>query len=485
MAEPVGLGIRPVDAFGKFSQLLQLRQQQQGLRSATAQAQMTEQDAAQRAALASYDWNKHLGSDGTIDLNSMTSDPELRAAAGDQYLDVVSRAVEQKDKQLSQKRTLLGLREDQIKAFGEVLSPLLSDRDVAEDPQKGLQKVNRAIAQYADLYGDDVLPVIAAYAPTLQSLPKGKLPDALRIIQLQSMDVAQQKAAQAPEYIARGGSALNVNPSTAVGVPQEVGMTLPPGAEIVTDAAGRQFVLNPQTNQVTPVGSGGARAPRAAPSLSAAPSDAFEQPGYQGQAADVQRFQSEVDNARKATDNLGMQRNTNAEILRLSKSTNTGPGTAAWRDSKIGGIAGDDYQQLGKLLEKSAIANMSAMGGPPSDARLEAAAAANGSTKFNPGALQAVTKFNDATTTGLDQYRKGLDLAIGTKNPKYTNLPEFKAAWSANFDMDIFRYENAVRDGDEEEINKIRHELAGNKARAKELQEKSRNIRKLAATGHL
>lgn len=483
MAEPVGLGIRSPDVLSKFSQLLQIKQQQQALRAAKAEAQMQEQQAAQRAAIAAYDWDRHIGADGTIDIQSM-NDPQLRAAAGDQYLDIVARAIDQKEKQLQNKRTMMSLRGDQIEALGQALGPLVSDPEIAEDPQKGLQKVNRALAQYAEAYGDDVLPVIAAYAPTLKNLPPGRLPTALRSFQLQAMDVAQQKVAQSPEYLQRGGSVVNVNPMAATDVQKEITMSLPPGAQIVTDVAGRQYMLNPQTNKVTPVGEGrsGGRQPV---SLSASPSQVFEQPTYQGQEKDVERFQDEVNRTRAATDNTGLQRNTNAEILRLSKNTQTGPGTAAWRASKVGGIAGDDYQQLGKLLEKSAIANMQAMGGPPSDGRLEAAAAANGSTKFNPGALQAVTKFNDATNTGLDWYRRGMDAAVGTKSPKYTNLPDFKSAWSKNFDVDVFRYENAVRDGDQEEIEKIRHELAGNKARAKELQEKSRNLRKLATSGSL
>jgi hypothetical protein len=484
MAESVGLSARPPDVLSKFSQLLQIKQQRENVRAAEAEAQMAAQNAAQRKALASYDWNKHIGQDGTLDLPSLNN-PELRAAAGDQFLDVISHAIDQKEKQVQNKRTMLGLREDQVKAFGETLGPLISDKDVAEDPQKGIQKVNRALAQYADLYGDDVLPVIAAYSTTLQNLPKGKLPDALRIIQMQSMDVAQQKAAQAPQYFQRGGSAVNVNPMAGAGVPQEITTTMAPGADIVTDAAGRQFVLNPQTNTLQQVGQGrGGRGGSVSPT--AAPSDrGFQQPDYQGQADDVTRFSTEVDATRKATDNVGLQRNQNADILRLSKTTNTGPGTAAWRNSKVGGVAGDDYQTLGKILEKAAISNMQAMGGPPSDGRLEAAAAANGSTKFNPGALQAVTKFNDATVSALDSYRRGMDLAVGTKNPKYTNLPEFKSAWSKNFDVDVFRYENAVRDGDQEEIEKLRREFSENRAHAKELQEKSRNLRKLAATGKL
>lgn len=485
MAESVGLQSTPVDAFQKMSQLLTIRQQQQALKGQAAEVQMTQQSAAQRAALAKYDWNKHVGQDGVIDLNSL-ADPELRAAAGDQYLDIVSKAVAARDAQLQTKRTMMALQGDRIEAFGNTVGSLLSDPDIANDKEgKGIQKVNQALQQYYELYGDEVLPIIAAYSPQLKQLPPGKLPGALRNIQLQAMDVSKQKAAQAPEYVSKGGSVVNVNPAVGAGIPQEIAMTLPPGASIVQDAAGAQYVLDPQTNTVTPVGTG--RGGKGAPAPSAPPSaPTFRQPQYIGQGADIERAQTEVDETRKVAANVGQNRNINQQILRLSKETTTGP-LAAFAQSKglVGQIAGDNFQELSKFLEKNALANMQAMGGPGSDARLEAATAATGSTKFNREALQAVTKFNDATNTALEQYRTAMDRAVGTKNPDYTNLPEFKAAWAANFDVDIFRYENAVRDGDEEEIDKIRAELKGNARRAKELQQKAANIRKLTETGGL
>jgi hypothetical protein len=40
-----------------------------------------------------------------------------------------------------------------------------------------------------------------------------------------------------------------------------------------------------------------------------------------------------------------------------------------------------------------------------------------------------------------------MDNIVGTKNPDYTKLPEFKKQWAKNFDMDVFRLENAMADG--------------------------------------
>lgn len=480
MAELVGLGVQSPDMLGKLSQLLQIKGAQQQLRSATAQAQMTEQDARQRSALASYDWNKHIGEDGTLDLESL-NDPELKAAAGDRYLEVLGHAVQAKTAQLQSKQTLVALRNDQRSAFAEMMGALRSDKDVAEDNEKGRQKVTQAMVQYGEMYGDDVLPVLKAYAAPLQKAPPGRMSDALRAIQLQANSAGQQLAAQQPQYTGRGGSLLQTNPNAAAGY-GEIPLTLPPGASIVTDQTGAQFVLNPQTNQVTPVGGG--RTPGGGPAPNTAPDRTFKQPSYAGQAEDIANYQHEVSSTRAAADAAPANRNIFQHILKLADETNTGPLVSFLQNNPVGGqVFGDNYQELGKYLEKNAIANMQAMGGPPSDARLSAAVAANGSTKFNPKALKAVTQFNYATNTGLERYRQGLDKAVGTKVQDYTKLPDFKAAWAANFDIDAFRLENAVADGDVAAQKDI---LSGmTPGRRAEVARKMKNLDALAEKGRL
>lgn len=203
--------------------------------------------------------------------------------------------------------------------------------------------------------------------------------------------------------------------------------------------------------------------------------------GVQQNIADLQK---EVTAVRQAGDQVPVQRNINQSILRLSKDATTGPGTQYWQRGLAGvglGQFGDSYQELGKFLEKNAIQNMQAMGGSPSDARLSAAAAANGSTEFNPGALQMVTKFNDATTSAVDKYRQGMDKVVGENN--FGAAAKFKADWARNLDIDVFRVENAIRDKDTMELQKIKQELGP--ARLKELAQKRKNLESLAATGRL
>lgn len=472
MPELVGLSAQSPDIFGKLSELLKIRSQQQGLAGQAAEVQMTQQDARQRKALASYDWMKHVGDDGTVDVNSVVSDPELRNVAGDKWLDVITHAAQAKEGQLQAKRTLTALRGEQRSAFAEMLGALRSDKDVAEDNDKGRQKVTQAMIQYGEQYGDDVLPVLKAYAGPLQKAPKGHMSDALRTIQLQAHSAESQLSAQNPQYTSTGGKLTNVNPNAAAGA--DIPLTV--GPSIRTDMSGAQYVHDPNTNTVTPVGGG--------PSPAAAPATPFRQPAYPGQAQDIANYQHEVAGTRAAADAAPANRNIFQHILKLADDTKTGPLISYLQNNSIGGqIFGDNYQELGKYLEKNAIANMQAMGGPPSDARLSAAVAANGSTKFNPKALKAVTQFNYATNTGLERYRQGLDKAIGLQDQDYTKLPQFKADWAKNFDIDAFRLENAIADGDKAQTAEVLQGLSP--ARRKEVAQKMKNLDSLAETGRL
>jgi hypothetical protein len=482
MSELVGLNSQTPDIMGKLSQLLTISGQR-------AQVQQEQQTAHQRANLAKYDWNKHVGADGTIDIESL-NDPELMHAAGDQYQNVLANAIATKQNQLSAQKTLIGLRGDQRQAFGEIMNGLRSDADVAEDNERGRQKVNEAMVQYGQQYGVQVLPVLEAYVKPLQKAPKGRLADALKIIGLQTESVDTQLSQQSPQYMNTGPELVDINPNTAPGAsPKSLKLGLGPGMQILTDAKGATFAFNPQTNTVTPVGSGG-RGPAPSgpaptgPAPTAAPGSTFTQPSYQGQEKDISRNQDEVATTRAAADQAPANRNIFQHILSLADDTKTGPLISYLQSTKIGGqVFGDNYQELGKYLEKNAIANMQAMGGPASDARLSAAVAANGSTQFNPKALKAVTEFNYATNTGLERYRQAMDNIVGTKNPDYTKLPELKKQWAKNFDMDVFRLENAMADGNTAAQNEILGSLS--KERAAELKRKMKNLDALAEKGQL
>lgn len=484
----IGLGVQTPDIMTKLSNLLTVKSQQQALQGQAAEVAGAQQTQRQRGALAKYNFGKHIGEDGTVDLNSLTTDPDLREAAGDQYLEVLSHAAVAKQQQLEAKSKLVGLKSEQRNALSDMLGPLLSDKDVVEGNEKGKQKTNDAFVKYGELYGPDVLPVISTYAPGVQNAPPHGLAAGLRAIQMQAQSASQQVATQQRSDVNTGAVFKNVNPLAAADNTADIPLTVGPGVQILTDQAGAQFAYNPQTNQVTPVGAGKGATPPAQPNAppapSAPPGQPFRQPTYPGQAHDIQTQQTEVQNIRATADRAPLNRNIYKHVLTLADDTTTGQ-LAGWaqKNPVIGQMFGDNYQELGKYLEKNAIENMTAMGGPPSDARLSAATAANGSTHFNAKALKAVTQFNYATNTGLEKYRQGVDKAVGTKNPDYGQLPAFKAEWAKNFDVDVFRLENALADGDKKGADQILSDLSPQQAA--DLMQKRKNLEALAATGHL
>lgn len=274
---------------------------------------------------------------------------------------------------------------------------------------------------------------------------------------------------------------IQSNPMAPGGI-RPIGQPLPQGiapGTVVSPMTGGVGVINPagQVRPVTEVPTAGA-------------SKAPFNPSYPGQQHDIETYRNEVQSVRQEAQQAPLARNINAQILRLSQDARTGPGSDVWQHV-IGAVGAPfglspsaSYQEVGKFLEKNAIAAMQSMGGPPSDSRLEAAAKANGGTSFSPEALQTVTKFNDATNTALDQYRQGIDHAVGMgQNVDYSRLPAFKAAWAKNFDVDVFRVENAIRDGDTAELARIKKELGP--ARLKALAEKRKNLTTLSQSGEL
>ena len=473
----VGLGVQSPDMLTKLSSLLTVKSQQQALAGQAAEVASAQQSQRQRAALAKYDFGKHIGDDGTVDLNSLTSDPDLRAAAGDQFLDVISHAATAKEQQLAAKQKLVGLKSDQRNALSDMLGPLLSDKDVVEGNDKGKQKVNDAFIQYGKLYGNDVLPVISAYAPGVQKAPPHALAAGLRAIQMQAQSAGQQLASQQPNLVSTGASLKNVNPNAAADAIADVPLSVGPG--VYTDANGRQFTFDPRTNQMTPVGAGrGAPGPGASPG---APGPKFTQP-VPGQA-DIQH---DVETTRKADADYGSNRHVNDTILKLSEDTATGPGTAAWHKAlgRVTGLAGGnqvaDYQTISAMLDRQAAMSAKQMGLPDTNAGLQTAAGLSGTTDYAPEALQTKVKLTDALVEGSHQYRQGLDKVVGTgPNQDLTRYNDFRAQWADNFDPNVFRAENAIRRGDKKELAAIKEEV-GSRGMA-ELKQKSDNLRKLAS----
>jgi hypothetical protein len=484
---PVATQIKPQDpmqGINTMSGILGLQQQRQALQtgqyqqqSAQANAQMTQQDAANRQAsgafFKNFDIAKHHGDDGTLDLDSALTSSEFKAT-GDASPEIAKSLLAIKNSQLQAKTSLAGLNGTLRDQFSSQVAGLAEDPDVKAGNQTGRGKVLDAVQQFGKVGGPDAQRVAGVYGQVLQNTPPEKMAQALANLQLQAKSAGEQM----PQ-----GATMDTGSQMQPGaVAPGTGAFKPAGAPLEKKFA-PQVIESPTTGGKYRLTPGGQAVPiTAAAGSGQAP---FQNPGYQGQQSDVAANQTEVRGVRAAGDQAPLAANINQQILQLSKNAKTGPGTDTWQHV-VGAVGAPfglsptaSYQEVGKFLEKNAIANMQSMGGPPSDSRLDAAAKANGSTAFSPEALQKVTKFNDATTTALAQYRQGIDHSIGMgQNVDYTKLPAFKAAWAKNFDVDVFRVENALRDKDSAELAAIKHELGPERLKA--LAQKRQNLTALA-----
>jgi hypothetical protein len=484
-----GVNVNPNQAIQTLSGLLSLKQQRQALdtgalqqQGVAAQAAQSQQQNQELQALSQFTRNAVTDptfrkEDGSLDMEKFQKGAAAVAPVyGHAY---IGQATSNANAMIDNRKALLGLSNEQRRTlggyFGAVAAKPNANRDDFLDAAERARTVSQDPAYQRSI--DRML----MSAPNVRDLSTAQASQAVRQwargISMETGAPVSAESGPAVQMI-QGPSGLvptNVNPQS----PGGVGAVGPAQAQGIAP----QIVTSPVTGGQGVVGGSGGLNPRPIGGAGVPSGPSPWQP-YPGQQGDIKTYQTEVQGTRQAADAAPTARNINAQILRLADNAKTGPGTEVWQHA-VGALAAPfglsptaSYQELGKFLEKNAIQNMTSMGGPPSDARLSAAAAANGSTHFSPEALKAVTKFNDATNTALMQYRQGMDRAVGMgQNVDYTRLPAFKAAWAKNFDVDVFRVENAIRDGDKAELTKIRSELGPK--RLQELGQKSANLRLL------
>ena len=475
--QPVGEDIKVPDMLGRLSSILGIRQQQQALQGQAAVVQQEQLKAEGQQGVndffQNHDFSKDTGPDGLTNPDLSMQSKDYQDLPGIAKPLVMQSLQGMRQRQLQNAQSFQNLNNDTLTQATQIIGGLANDPDVKTDTPAGRQKLDAAFGAIRQM-----TPQAAAlaniYQPMVDHAKPGQLLGAVQAFQLQGANAATQRQQQNPQLanVNTGGATniYNVQPEQGLQPGQQpvqrVPNTLPP-----------QIINQPITGAPAVVGGAGGSTPRplgGPPAATRSPTAPNAWSPYAGESSDIANNQNEVRQIRIQGDQAPLVHNINEKILQLSADANTGPGTAAWQNA-LGALGAPfglsptaSYQEIGKFLEKNAINNMQAMGGPPSDARLSAAAAANGSQTFSPQALQAVTKFNDATVTGLAAYRRGVDNYVGTRNPDYTKLADFKSAWAKNFDVNVFLAENAFHNHDTAELTQLRQQLgpAGFKALA-------------------
>lgn len=477
---PVGTLIQPpnpMTGINTLSGIVGLKQQQQALQTgqyqqATAQAEseQAQQKNAEFQKVGALMQNVHGGgyrkNDGSFDRQKFADDVTTLAPVYGGA--IASSALSQANEIVQNQKAKQELTDSARSSLGTVLTSL------AKDPNTRRGDVLDGYTQWMQDHKDDPAAFRVGLAQAAL-LPQNDADPKFRETLGKYASTLTGQPTNAPSSIDSGGTIQPGQTSAVTG-----GFT-PAGAPIPKQLP-PQIVTSPTTGGQAVVGGGAGTTPRPIGGTPAAGPNPWQP--YAGQKNDIETYRNEVQNVRAEAQQAPLARNINQQILRLTQDAKTGPGSDTWQHV-IGAVGAPfglsptaSYQEVGKFLEKNAIASMQAMGGPPSDSRLDAAAKANGSTSFSPEALRTVTKFNDATTTALDQYRQGIDRTVGTgQSVDYTRLPSYKAAWAKNFDVNVFRVENAIRDGDSEELAKIKKELGPNGLKA--LAEKRKNLQLL------
>ena len=203
--QPVGAMIKtpdPNQGISTISGMLGLQQQRQALQtgqyqqqSAQANAQMTQQDAANRAAAGAFfknfDIAKHHGDDGTLDLDSALTSPEFKAT-GDAAPAITQSLLGIKNSQLTAKQSLAGLNGTLRGQFSSQVAGLAQDPDVKDGNQTGRGKVLDAIEQFGKAGGPDAQRVASVYGRVLQNTPPERMAQALQNLQLQAKSAGEQ-----------------------------------------------------------------------------------------------------------------------------------------------------------------------------------------------------------------------------------------------------------------------------------------------------
>jgi hypothetical protein len=166
------------------------------------------------------------------------------------------------------------------------------------------------------------------------------------------------------------------------------------------------------------------------------------------------------------------------------KFSPTGPGAAQlnWIASKIPGASGDDFQKLGHYLAQNNAAIASKMGVPNTNLGAETAAAGSGNTAQNKGALLEITKVNDAMNTGLDLYNQGL-AKLTNNGADPSKVAAYRNAFGKSYDVNVLRFDDAVRRGDRTEIDSLAKKLGPEGMKA--MGAKRKVLHALADTGDL
>lgn len=434
----IPLSFKRPDPTAKLSDLLNMQRQSIALKADKVGLRSAEQSQKQREGLASFDWSKLAGDDGTIDLNKIM-DSGLREAAGDQFPEAMQHAIQIKQGQTAAKQSLVSLTDSQRKSFAEMVGALRSDPDVVKGTPEGKQKLNDALGQYVTMYGPDVENVVKAYAAPLMGAPPGKAAQVLQNIQLQATSAADQASRQAPEYTNVGDKLQQTNPYAQAGqAPETIGLSLSPGERfpLSTNAAG-QIVKTDRVAGNTEV-VGGANPTAAQADVAAANAPRIQQAVTE--AAAVPQVRNVLQNIIKLSDSV----TTGPKSERVNKLKamvgNVIPGASGWQDDSSA------YQEMTKYMEQLALRSWASAGGSGTNSQLDAQVRANPNNEYNSKAVKDLAKWVLAGEEAKLAKTKTMMNWLKQPGNSVNNAEQFELEWAQAMDPRVFQLQGMDAD---------------------------------------
>ena len=485
MPEPVALGIKVPDAMGTLSSVMGAAQGMQNLQRQRIETkrsgiglQQEQMDLQERQALRGLAQNmdqfKTEGGDPDY--------PKLIEAATKVApklgMEFVKNVAGSHVTSIAARQGLQNLSEDQRAAIGKVV------QSVAELPlDKQLAAINAVVEGNPTLkpWGDLAAKRLSAVAQERD--PKKLTETAYRLAQA-TTSVAEQTGAKTGSRISTGGEIVQASPvATALGAaaaPIPATLPIAQREEVSTNPVTQMPIVTKRNAQGHVTEVSGAPTGAGVPQL---------QPG-DPQAIPILTQQRSAVN--QAAAKVPEQRFNNKQIIALAPAALAGTGGDAL--TKLGStigiqmVAGDqpgNMQRLAHFMALQAQANAQAMGAGTDQAR-SIAEQASGSTKWTPEAIISTAKVNDALSTGVDLFNRGMEKAISSKGGNVLAVRDFQNAWSQNFDPQAVMLHNAIQSKDAKEVEKIVKSVGGKgSAGAHQLAAKLKNMETLVQKGGL
>lgn len=522
---------------------LTIQQQQQNLQKGAASTQMEQQSAAQRQNLANFDWQSIADKEGLPSVDTAMSNPALKTAAGDQFLQVLTHIGTARQQALQNRQSLFDLNDSVRTKLQSTIGGLRTDPDVQADNQAGKQKVQDALNAFSQNGGPQAEKVAQIYGPGLKNVQQGGLARALANFQQQAMSAPAQATGQTPSYVSTGGAAVQTNPLAAGGNIGDMGnLRMTPAPQMgINPATGQPYTLYgpnatpaPQTNGAPPSfalklpngevfkGSGQeaqtkmqqlaqqgdyTSAQELKNNLAAAgitQSSTKAQGGKEWPSLGQFPTPQQVDSAKGATAETDAVRAVDSNpvtgyqsakqaytnLLNLvAKNPAIGPTSKSWNQltgilTPFGASPNSSMQEVDSYLDRLALQNAGSAGLTTDQARHMSAVAA-GTTEMNPTALKEKLRFGSALLEASHVYREGLDKVVGTTNQNPIAKRSFDSLWTQNADIDAFRLLAAKNNDDKEGFNQQQAKMKAMPADKKALIQKHMNNLNLLSQGQM